>query len=96
MRTTPEERAQQIYEESQRGWRGLVMYLMSDKYLIYHWSMPVLLAAEAVVLLFLAIWPLWCGAIAFMVATYLFGILNEEVAYLAERRWNRLRSKKEQ
>lgn len=95
MGMTPEERANQIYEASSHGWRGWVVDIMSDKYLIYHWSMPVLLAAEAAVLLFLAVWPLWCGVLAFIVAVNLFGVLNERVAYLAERRWNRLRSKKE-
>lgn len=96
MGMTPEERAQRIYEASRRGWRSWVTYIMSDKWLIYHWSMPVLLVAEAVVLLFLAIWPLWCGVLAFIVAVNLFGVLNDRVAYLAERRWHRLRNKKEE
>lgn len=91
MGMTSEEQANRIYEASRRGWRSWVMDIMSDKYLIYHWSMPVLLVAEAAVLLFLAIWPLWCGVLAFIVVVNLFGSLNELVAYLAERRWRRLR-----
>jgi hypothetical protein len=50
---------------------------------------------EVAVLLFLAVWPLWCGVLAFIVASNLFSALNEWVAYLAERRYNRLRSEKE-
>ena len=87
---TPEERADRIYEASSHGWRRWVVDVMSGQYIIYHWSMPVLLVAEAAVLLFLAIWPLWCGAIAFVVALFLSGQLNERVAYLAWRRWRNL------
>lgn len=95
MGMTPEERARRIHEASSRGWRGWVVDSMSDRYMIYHWSMSVLLAAETAVLLFLAIWPLWCGVLAFIVAVNLFGWLNERVAHWAERRYNRLRNKKE-
>ena len=91
---TPEERANRIYEASRRGWRGWVVDIISAKYVIYHWTMPALLVAEAAVLLFLAVWPLWCGTLAFIVAVNLFGVLNEWVAYRAEMRWRRLRSKK--
>ena len=92
MGMTPEERARRIYEESSHGWRHWVTFIMSDKWLIYHWSMPVLLVLEAAVLLFLAVWPLWCGVLAFIVALNLFGALNEWVAYLAERRYNRIKT----
>ena len=96
MSMTPKELANRMYETSSHGWRSWVTYIMSDKWLIYHWSMPVLLVLEVAVLLFLAVWPLWCGTLAFIVAVNLFGILNEWVAYRAERRWHRLRSEKEQ
>jgi hypothetical protein len=92
---TPEERANRIYEASSLGWRRQVVDIMSSLHKIYHWSMPVLLAAEAAVLLFLAVWPLWCGVLAFVVAVNLFSWLNERVAYLAWRRWNRLRNEEE-
>ena len=95
MGMTPEERADRIYEESSRGWRRQVTDIMSSHYMIYHWSMPVLLAVEAAVLLFLAIWPLWCGVIVFIAALSVFGWLNECVAYLAWRRYDRLYNKKE-
>ena len=94
MGMTPEERARRIYEASSRGWRRQVADIMSDKYMIYHWSMPVLLALEAAVLLFLAVWPLWCGVLAFVAALVLFSGLNELVAYLAWSRYDRLRNKK--
>lgn len=95
MGVTSEERARRIYEASSHGWRGWVTDIMSDKYVIYHWSMTALLVAEATVLLFLAVWPLWCGTLAFIVAVNLFGVLNEWVAYRSEMRWRRIRSKKE-
>lgn len=92
---TPEERARRIYEASRRGWCRQVTDLMSSRYSIYHWSMPVLLVAETAVLLFLAIWPMWCGAIAFIAAALLCNELNELVAYLAWRRYDRLLNNKE-
>lgn len=95
MSMTSKELANRMYEASRHGWRGWVTDIMSDKYMIYHWSMPVLLVAEAAVLLFLAVWPLWGGVIAFIVAVNLFEALNEWVAYRAERRWRRLRSENE-
>lgn len=95
MGATPEERANRIYEASKRGWRRQVTDFMSNRYMIYHWSMPMLLIAETAVLLFLAIWPLWCGAIAFIAAGLLFDSLNELVSYLAWRRYDRLLNKKE-
>lgn len=91
---TNEERAHRIYEAGRRGWRRQVMIFMSYRYTIYHWSMPVLLSAEAAVLLFLAIWPMWCGAIAFIAAWFLFYNLNELVSYLAWRRYDRLLNKR--
>lgn len=94
MGMTSEERANRIYEASSRGWRRQVTDIMSSQHMIYHWSMPALLAAEAAVLLFLAVWPLWCGVIVFIVAVNLFSWLNERAAYLAWRRYDRLRNKK--
>lgn len=90
-----EERARRIYESSEREWCRFVTDIMSDKYMIYHWSMPVLLVVELTVLLFLAIWPLWCGVLAFVAALALFDGLNELVAYLAWRRYDRLSRKKQ-
>lgn len=95
MGMTPEERADRIYEASSHGWRRFVTAIMSSQYMIYHWSMPVLLVAEIAVLLFLAVWPLWCGVIAFVVAGGLFYRLNELVAYMAWRLYDSLRNKKE-
>lgn len=89
----PEERAHRIYEASKRGWRRCVTDIMSGRYMIYHWSMPVLLIVEAAVLLFLAIWPIWCGVPAFIVAVLLFDKLNAMVAYLAWRRYDRILQK---
>lgn len=94
MGMTPEERARRIYESSERGWCRFVTDIMSDKYMIYHWIMPVLLVVELAVLLFLAIWPLWCGVLAFVAAVVLFDGLNKLVAYLAWRRYDRLHNKK--
>lgn len=91
---TPEEQADRIHEASTRRWCRCVTDIMSSDYMVYHWSMPVLLAAEAAVLLFLAIWPLWCGVIVFLAVFILFDQLNKWVAYLAWRRYNRLRNKK--
>jgi hypothetical protein len=90
---TNDERAHRIYEASRRGRRRQVTDIMSNRYVIYHWSMPVLLIAEAAVLLFLAVWPMWCGALAFIAAVLLCTDLNELVAYLAWRRYNRLLNK---
>lgn len=90
MSMTPKERAKRIYEESYHGWHRCVTDMMSSHYMIYHWSMPWLLAAEAAVMLFLAIWPLWCGVIAFMTALILFKSFNGWVAYQAWRRYDRL------
>lgn len=95
MGVTPEERARRIYATSNLGWHRRVTDIMSSRYMIYHWSMPVLLAAEVAVMLFLAVWPLWCGVLAFVVALSLFSGLNELVAYLAWRRYDRLSNKKE-
>jgi hypothetical protein len=94
MSMTPEEKADRICEASDRRWCRCVTDIMSSQYMVYHWSMPVLLAVEAAVLLFLAVWPLWGGVIAFIVAVNLFSGLNELVAYLAWRRYDRLRSEK--
>lgn len=94
MGMTPEEQADRIHEASRRDWCMRVTDIMSGEYAVYHWSMPVLLAVEAAVLLFLAVWPLWCGVIVFLAVFVLFGRLNEWVAYLAWRRYDRLRSKK--
>lgn len=95
MGMTSEELADRIYILSKRGWCRKVTGIMSSRYMVYHWSMPVLLAAEAAVLLFLAVWPLWCGAIAFIGTLILFDSLNEWVAYLAWRRYDRLRNEAE-
>lgn len=92
---TDEERAHRLYEESKRGWHRQVTDIMSSRYSIYHWSMPLLLAAEAAVLLFLAIWPLWCGVIVFIAVGILCDSLNELVAYLAWKRYDRLINKVE-
>lgn len=92
---TNEERAHRIYEAGKHGWRRQVVDIMSNRYMIYHWSMPVLLVAETAVLLFLAIWPMWCGAIAFIAAALLCNNLNELVAYLAWRRYDRFLNKME-
>ena len=90
---TNEERAHRLYEASRRDWCRQVTDFMSSRYSIYHWSMPVLLVAETAVLLFLAIWPMWCGVIAFIAVVFLFNNLNELVAYLAWRRYDRLLNK---
>jgi hypothetical protein len=89
---TSEERANKIHEASKRAWCRWVTGIMSSRYMIYHWSMPVLLTAEAAVLLFLAIWPLWCGVIVFIVVGLLCDNLNELVSYLAWKRYDRLRA----
>lgn len=94
MGMTNEERARRIYEASSHGWRRRVTNLMSSRYMIYHWSMPVLLVVEAAVLLFLAVWPMWCGVLAFFGAGLLCDSLNELVTYLAWRQYDRLINKK--
>lgn len=90
---TNKERADRIYEASRVGWRRQVTDIMSRRYSIYHWSMPVLLSVEAAVLLFLAIWPVWFGVLVFLAVGILCCNLNELVAYLAWSRYNRLLNK---
>lgn len=84
------DKARRIFADSDTGWHRDIVDLMSDEYAVYHWCMPFILVAEAAVLLFLAIWPLWCGVLLFILAVALFDWVNKKVAYLAWRRYDRM------
>lgn len=86
------ERAKRM--DAPRGtWKRDVVDLMSDEYCIYHWCMLPLLAIEAVVLVLLAVLPLWFGPVLWLAAFLCVRCMNRGIAFLAYRRWTRLREK---